>query len=143
MFDTSTLKLPQKVSLKKDLSENSEWENFLKSFMNEEDFLCQEIIANHQKYEKGDLVVLAVEDCDHITVGVIQAIVVRKDKVYFVTRNGRASRTWLRYFTTDNVSQVSSFSDCSRLTDYKPLINRGTSEKFVFVLHHHISYDYV
>ena len=141
IFDNSMFKLLDQVSRKKDLTETSEWEKTLKSFLTDDDYLCQEIVVHQQTYKKGDLLVLAVEDCDQMAIGVLQTVVVRKDKVYFLTRNGRATRNFLRIFITDCVSQVSSFVESSKLFDYKPLINKGTSECYVFLLHH-ISYDY-
>ena len=92
---------------------------------------------NDQLYKNGEGIVLNIEDCDNLLVGVIQTIVVRSTKVYFVTRNYNASRHWLRFFEANSREQsLCSFVESSTLSDYKPLILRGTVDSYIFVQHH-------
>ena len=142
MFTSSEFKLPHKLQYKKDLSEDSEFNMTLRSFMDEEDMICSEITVRDQKYKNGDLIVIEVKDSDNLVVGIIQTLLVRNKKIYFVTRKIDAMRVWLRYFQTTNSNSTYSFVESNQLPDYKPLIRRGRSDKFLFMLHHFISFEY-
>ena len=139
MFDTASIHLPDKVTRKEDLSSGTEFNNKLIEFMTSADLVCGELILNSQQYKNGDVVVTNVKDRDVITVGVIQTILVRGNKVYFVTRKYEAVRNQLNFFVTDSVEPYSSFVNSIDLVDYKPLIRYGTDQKFKFYLHHYVS----
>ena len=142
MFDVAAFTLPQQLTSKENIQPDSPFHQELKNFMNESDLLCSEINTNGQFYRNGDLLVIEVEDSDTIKVGVIQTVLVRNDSVYFVTKSYLCKRHWLRYFESVDCDNVCIFTESKRIVDYKPLIKRGTSVKFNFMLHHHISFTY-
>ena len=72
--------------MKREIVENTSFQTELKTFMGNDDLICNEISVNNQVYKTDDLVVLDVTDCDTIHVGVIQTILLKNDKVYFVTK---------------------------------------------------------
>ena len=134
--------LPKNVSYKKDLLPETQFHQELASFMNSEDMLSSEIVVHGQCYENGDLVVLKMKDCDNAKVGLIQSILIRRRKVYFVCKVFHCSRHWLQYFESQSCEEVSSFIDSNTIADFKPVIKRGTSLKFVFFMHHRVSFVY-
>ena len=144
MFNFAPLKLPEIVSSKSQLSEGHAFNTeSLKNFMANTDLLCSTIFVNNQQYCNGDILVLDIEDIDNITVGLVQTILIRGDKVHFVVQKYEASRNFLQYFESREINDtVSHFIESTTLADFKPLIKRGTTKKFVFVLHHHVSFQY-
>ena len=84
--------------LKKEIVENNEFHSQLKAFMSNDDVICSEIIVNNQVYKKSDIVVIEITDCDNIVVGLIQTVLVKNSKVYFVIKKFEAVRHWLQYF---------------------------------------------
>ena len=144
MFNFVHMKLPQNVITKSQLSDSHSFNtDMLKTFMSDTDLLCSTIYVNNHQYSNGDLIVISVEDIDNITVGLVQTILIKRDKVYFVVQKYEASRDFLQYFESKELSEsVSFFIESNALADFKPLIKRGTTKKFVFVLHHHVSFMY-
>ena len=64
MFETKLFTLPDNVLYWKDIQTSSNshvWEK-VKDFMSTRDLACSEIVSNHQKYRRNDLVVLEVID---------------------------------------------------------------------------------
>ena len=111
--------------------------------MNENDLICKTVTIKSQVYKKGDLVIIDMEDCDNIEVGLIQTILIREAKVFFVVSKYTATRNKVNYFESQLRSETPcNFIDSAYIKDFKPLIKRGTSEKFVFVFHHHVSFEY-
>ena len=144
MFDTKRFRLPDRVTYKKDLHQKSQFWAKLKEFMNDGDVVCDEIFVNGHKYQKGDLVVNQVLDGgDTLKIGVIKMILLRCNDVFFVNTQYVARKDKMGYFDSSYVDTEFLFSNSSTLADSKPLIMRGTLAKFVFVLHHHISFQYV
>ena len=143
MFNFEPYTLPNVVLKKTDIVEDSEFYSKLKTFMGDSDLFFSDIFINNQVYKNGDLIVLHVYNPDLITVGLIQTILLKNRKVYFVVQKYTASRNVLQYFeSNDIIDSFSTFHESSTLVDYKPLIKRGTTKKFVFVLHHHLSFQY-
>lgn len=143
IFDFMPFTLPEKVSCKADITEQNAFNVTLKSFMGDKDLLCENVMINGQLYKSGDIVVVSVTDCDNISVGFIQSILVKAEKVYFVVQKYDAVRSFMRYFESSLTSDpMSVFIESSKIADYKPLIKRGTSSRFVFFFHHHVSYQY-
>ena len=144
MFESKKFSLPDKVSYKKDLKKKSQFWTDLKEFMDEKDAVCEEVIVNGFKYQKGDLVVIKVLDGgDKLKVGIIKTILLKGSDIYFVNSQYVAKKDFLGYFESSETDTEIIFSKSSSLADDKPLIMRGTLAKFVFVLHHHISFDYI
>lgn len=142
MFSTVEYTLPKNISYKKDLAPETPFHQELASFMNSEDMLSSEIVVHGQSYVNCDIVVLKMEDSDTVKVGLIQSILIRRGKVYFVCKAYHCIRHWLQYFESHSCEEVSSFIDSKIIADFKPLIKHGTSLKFVFFMHHRVSFVY-
>ena len=143
MFNFVPYTLPEVVINKCEITEETNFNTNLKRFMGDSDILCNTIVVNNQEYLTGNLLVLQVTDADNIIVGIVQAILIKKDKVYFVIQKFKATRKFLQYFESEvSGDTISEFIESNKIADYKPLIKRGTLKKFLFVLHHHISYQY-
>ena len=143
MFDNKEFRLPDKVSYKKDLHQKTQFWAKMKEFMNAGDAVYEEIFVNGFKYQKGDLIVNQVLDGgDALKVGVIKMIMLRGSEVFFVNSQYIAKKDNLGFYESSYVDTEYLFSKSSSLADSKPLIMRGTLAKFVFVLHHHISFQY-
>ena len=142
MFNSESFTLPPQVIYKKNLSSDSGLHDQIKIYMNDEDMLTADIIAEGQKYKNGDLIVLKMEDCDTAKVGLIQSILIRERKVYFICKVYTCVRNWLQYFESVTCDEVCTFYESDKLADYKPLVKRGTTVKFVFFMHHRVSFAY-
>ena len=144
MFNTSTFVLPENVNTKDELSEDNEFHVTLKNFMSCSDLTCREILYRNQQYFVGEIVILEVEDCDSMYVGLIEAILVKSNTVYFVCRKYKAIRNSLQYFEAREGEEgsVCHFMKAISLPDYRPLKKRGSKLRFEFVLHHFIRYGY-
>ena len=141
MFETEKCKLPEKVSYKKDIPDDTNFQKKLKEFMGQSDLICEEIEIHNQCYKKGELIVIEAIDNHTLKVGIVLSILVKSSRVYFVAKRYEARRDSLEYFSSDKQLEDVSFIDAERLHDYKPLKIIGTQRKFVFPLHHHISFD--
>ena len=143
MFDMSQYTLPEAVMSKTDLVDDTPFNCKLKEFMCDDDLICSSIFVNSQMYKNDDLVVLEVIDNDNICVGIIQTILLRRQKIYFVVQKHKAERNILRVFDVKQINDpVNIFVSVDKLADFKPVVKRGTSKRFMFVLHHHVSYQY-
>ena len=143
MFNFTSYHLPELVQSKKDLKEETEFEKKLKSSMGNDDLICNNIFVHNQTYKNGDIVVVKIEDSDNLTIGLIKSILIKENKVHFVCKCYKAVRNYLQFFESENPSDdLCQFVESSKIADFKPLIMRGTALKFVFVLHHHISFEY-
>ena len=141
MFNNEAVILPPKVIYKEDLTDSSFHEE-LKKFMSDTDILTDEVTADSQLYKNGDLVIVKVKDCDQLKVGLVHSILVKNVKVYFVCKVYTCTRNWLQFFESSSNEDNYSFVQSGDLVDYKPLIKRGTTRKFQFVLHHRVSFSY-
>ena len=145
MFEMCDFTIPVKAASKKDLSGNSSdllWQK-VKEFMDSKDLVCSEIVTSEQQYQKGDMVVVEVrENGDELKVGVIETIVIKKEKVFLVLRTFLASKEYLGFFQSVSMAVEHCFTDVKSLADSKPLIRHGTDLRFQFVLHHNLSFDY-
>lgn len=142
MFSSDAVILPHDVTYKKNVESDTPFGGELKQFMSDDDLLTKEVTVDGQKYVNGDLVVIKVEDCDKLRVGLVQSILVRRGKVFLVCRVYSCSRNWLQFFESNDCDDISLFVESRSLADYKPLIKRGTTIKFQFVLHHRVSFSY-
>ena len=143
LFPTSDLVISDKATFKEEIKASSaDFERAIVPFMSDNDFLCSEIEFRCQTYKSGQLVVLEVCNPDELKVGLILSILVKEKSTQFVTKQYFASRTALQYFKAESKEPTTAFHDASKLADFKPLINHGTSSQLFFSLHHHISYSY-
>ena len=143
MFDFSLYVLPELVIRKQDITSDTEFNANLLTFMGANDFICSKITVNNQFYQNGDVIIVGIEDCDNLNVGLIKTILIKNNKVYFATQKYQATRNWLQYFECQKPSyDMCEFIETCKIIDFKPVIMRGTTENFIFTLHHHVSYDY-
>ena len=142
-FNTEKIILPQNIKMKNDLvGELSPLEHIIKAFMDETSILCGEISYNQQMYRTNDVIVLAVEHSDFISVGLIAAILYKEDSCYFVVNKYNALRDGnFGYFETIGFDEKLYFIRDEHLSDYKPLVMIGTAKRFKFALHHHLTVD--
>ena len=144
IFRVKNLLLPENVLYRKDLSSSKDQiHHQIVNIIDEKDMLCSEVQFNGQDYKNGDLIVLQVKSCDELSVGVIETIMVKDEEVHFVCRQYQCTRNWLQYFESQDIEQDLIIVKGSEIVDYKPLIKRGSMNKFVFVLHHRISFEYL
>ena len=144
MFRVKSLLLPENVLYRKDLSSSKDQiHHEIINIIDEKDMLCSEVQFNGQDYKNGDLIVLQVKSCDELTFGVIETIMVKDEEVNFVCRQYQCTRNWLQYFESQDNEQDLIIVKGSEILDYKPSIKRGSMKKFVFVLHHRISFEYL
>ena len=142
MFSVSRFVLPKSVTLKNDIKEDSSFHIELKAFMSNDSLICNEIFVQNQTYKTGDIVAIDIEDDYNISVGLIKAILVKNNKVYFVLKKYDCIRKLLRYFESFKKHDNFVFQESCQLADFKPLIKHGTEDKFIFVMHHNISFVY-
>ena len=142
MFNVCNFILPKAVTLKNDIKDDSPFHKELKTFLSNDSLICSEIVSNNQTYKNGDILVLDIEDDYNISVGLIKTILVKNNKVYFVLKKYDCIRRLLRYFETCKTYDNFIFKESCMLADFKPLIKHGTEGKFIFVLHHNISFVY-
>ena len=83
-----------------------------------------------------------MEDSDTAKIGIVQSILIKRGKVYFVCKVYHCIRHWLQYFESVSSEEFSTFVESKTIADFKPLIKRGTSQKFVFFMHHRVSFAY-
>ena len=141
-FDTADFHLPDKVTKKNHISNETEFNNLLREFMAPSDVISDQIILKSQEYKTGDIIVIRAIGKDELKVGVIQTILVKINKVSFVSKTFDAARNKLNYFVTTSADPSPSFINPLHMADYKPLIRYGTDAKFKFYLHHHISFSH-
>ena len=135
MFDTSPVHVLEQIS------SSMEEDNELVELLQAGGVLCGKVLFDGQIYTKGDIVVISADDSNSLTVGIIQAILVRSSNVHFVARCYQAQRNDYMYFVSKNFI-CKSLIKPSQLADFKPLIKYGTDTHFKFYLHHHISYSH-
>ena len=144
MFDTTDFTLPDKVLRKSELPETLPglWDR-VRNFMISSDLACSEIVVNQQRWREGDLAVIEVkEGGEEMTVGVVETVVVKKERVFLVMRTYETAKTSLGYYQPLTASVDISIKEVNLLADFKPLIKHGTTFQFQYVLHHHVSYSY-
>ena len=142
MFNFAPYYLPEIVLKKNEIIEDSDFHRNLKGFMGESDLICNSVVVNNQSYKNGDLIVVGITDSDNVHVGLIQTILTKENKIYFVIKRYGASRNLLQYFESGKSEAICEFVESNKLVDFKPLIKRGTSDHFIFTFHHHISFEY-
>ena len=142
MFPRTDIVISDKATFKRSLNRNTEFEKLIIPYMSETDFLCSDIEVRSQLYKSGQLVVLEQFSPDEIKVGLIVSILVKKDSAHFVTKQYIATRQPLQYFKATSEDPSMTINDVTKIADYKPLVNHGTTTQLFFCLHHHISYSY-
>ena len=145
MFEVSQYCLPEKVVRQEDIVNTSctsvLWVR-IKEFMSPTAVACSEMVYQHQKYSKGDLVVMELIDgIEELKVGVVEAIVAKEDGVFLVLRTYEAVKHKLCYYESYIIGSDYVITDIRSLVDRKPLKKHGTDLKFQFVLHHYLSHD--
>ena len=143
MFNTEEqLVISDKVMYKKDLGRSTELEKSMMPFVNDDDFICGQVVFRNQVYNKGNFVEMQVLKQDELKVGLVICMLVRNNTVFFVVKEFLAKRNWLRYFKGYYENALLSFIDAKHLGDYKPLNYQGTASHPYFCLHHHVSHSF-
>ena len=142
MFPKTDIVITQKATFKSSISGKTDFEKSILPYMTETDFVCTEIEVRSQLYRSGQLVVLEQLNLDEIKVGLIISILVKEKSAYFVTKQFIAKRQPLQYFKATSEDPTMTINDVTKIIDYKPLLNHGTSSQLFFCLHHHISFSY-
>ena len=143
MYDYEDFTLPQQeVVYKKSVVSDTPLHRELKNIMGDTDMLVAEVNVPGQGYKTGDLVALKMTDCDTMDAGLIESILVKNNQVYFICKVYICTRNWLQYFESQSCNDQYKYVHYKKIADYKPLVKRGTTLKFEFVLHHRISFEY-
>ena len=145
MFDSDNFRLPQQeVTYKRNVigDGDSPFNQELFNIMGEDDMLVTEVDVKGQLYKINDLIVTVMVDCDTLEAGLIKAILVKDNQLYFICKVYNCTRNWLQFFESQSCNESCKYVHFKKLADFKPLIKRGTTEKFVFVMHHRISVEY-
>lgn len=101
------------------------------------DQFFHQVVILGTTYRPGFIVITEVMSPDVLEVGEILKIILRNGRVLFLVMLSDATRNDLGFFEAlprDTVA-LTSFE---ALVDYKPLIKRGESLCYPFVLHHHV-----
>jgi hypothetical protein len=101
------------------------------------DLVTDKAVVAGTKYLRDQVVVTSVETEDLITVGVIQELVIRSDKLLFVVALHKAVRMPQQFFQACPCEEV-QVVDYRELSDFKPLYKRDHAITFIFFLHHHL-----
>ena len=143
MFDTEDFVLPQQdVVYKRNLAGDNMLNKELENIMSDNDMLVTEVHVKGQVYKKGDLIVLIMKDCDTLDAGIIVTTLVKNNQIYFICKVYSCIRNWLQYFESQTTSQSYKYVNVKQLADFKPLVKKGSTDNFMFVLHHRISFAY-
>ena len=142
MFPTNDLIVTGKNKSKLQLKASNDFENNLRSFMSDEDFISTEVEFRSQVYKPQQLVILQIISPDELRMGMVVGILVKKKSAFLVIQQFLAERTQLRYFKGQCIDNTLTVQDVSRVADYKPISNIGTATNPIFFLHHGISYSY-
>ena len=142
MFPKADIVITGKSTMKSSLSGKTDFDNAILPYMSDSDFLVKEIEVRGQLYKVGQLVVLEQLSLDEMRVGLVISMLVKERSVHFVTKQYTAERQALQYYEASSEHPPLTINDVTKIADYKPLINQGTSSKLFFCLHHNISYTF-
>ena len=101
------------------------------------DQICDSVVIRGSSYRTGFLVITEVYSEDVLQVGEIVKILLRNSRLLMLVILCEAARNKLGFFEALPTGTVSLVSFDS-LGDYKPIIKRGDSYIYPFVLHHHV-----
>ena len=78
----------------------------IKLFMDEDSVLCDELKFQGQNYKTEDVVILEAIHRDHVKVGVIMGIILKKDVVFFLVKRYNAFRDeFFRFFEANSTDE--------------------------------------
>jgi len=101
------------------------------------DQIYDNVVISGTTYRAGFLVITKVFSEDVLEVGEIVKIVLRESDVMMLVMLSNAARNNLGFFEALPSEAVFLLSYDS-LMDYKPIIKRGDSSTYPFLLHHHV-----
>jgi len=101
------------------------------------DQLSDQVLIRGTTYRPGFIVITKAVSADVLEVGEIQKIILRKKQVLFLVMLGDAARNNLGFFEALPKDRV-ALAGYESLGDYKPIVKRGDSSCYPFVLHHHV-----
>ena len=92
-----------------------------------------------KRFESGMIVITSKPSFGKLTVGLIKAVAVNCDKVLFFCDMFIALQSKFNYYVTECKISDNLVGHFINLCDNTPLVKYGTSERFIFPLHHYIS----
>jgi hypothetical protein len=95
------------------------------------------VVIKGTTYRVGYVVITRVYSSDVLEVGTILQVLLRKNSVLFLVLLSEAARNKLGFFESLPLNTL-ALAPYEKLGDYKPIIKRGDSLCFPFVLHHHV-----
>jgi hypothetical protein len=101
------------------------------------DQLSDQVVILGTTYRLGYIVITKVISGDVIEVGEILKIVLRRGRVHILHMISDAARNKFGVFEA-LPRETAALVSFNNLADYKPIIKRGDSQVFPFVLHHHV-----
>jgi len=101
------------------------------------DQLCDQVVILGTTYRPGFLVITKVVSPDVLEVGEILKVVLRNGRVLLLVMLSDAARNNLGFFEALPRDTV-ALTSYEALVDFKPIIKRGDSLCYPFVLHHHV-----
>ena len=141
MYNTRNLVYPKEVKTKQEMLSAKGTDKFIGVLMAEGDLICKKVEYKNRKYETGNVVVLDRKDLLSFDVGLIKAVLVRKQQVFLIIHRFEVSLK-VGYFESGHSSRHLEKIDVCSLQDAYPLFKRGSDSSFILVLHHHISFKY-
>jgi len=87
------------------------------------------------------VVISLIDGLYEMNVGLIQAIVIKDNVVWFIVKVYEAQLYYPGYYETKISVENHTLCKANDLADKKSLNKLGTQDKFQFILHHHISFD--
>jgi len=101
------------------------------------DQLTDQVLIRGTTYRPGFIVITKAISPDVLEVGEILKIVLRKQAVLFLVMLSDAARNSLGFFEALPKDKV-ALAFYESLADFKPIIKRGDSACYPFVIHHHV-----
>jgi hypothetical protein len=132
LFATPKYVFPRKVS---SVTPN-DFANF-SPILKDGDQLYNQVVILGTTCHPASLVITKVISPDIVEVGEILKFVFRNGQVFFLLMLSDAARNSLGFFEALPRQEV-ALTTFDALADYKPIIKRGDSPYFPFVLHHHV-----
>ena len=69
-------------------------------------FICSKITVNNQFYQNGDIIIVGIEDCDNLSVGLIKTILIKNNKVILQLRNIKPLGTVYNILNVRNLHMI-------------------------------------
>ena len=141
MFQIEKFILPVNVRKKNELG-SSELDKKLSNVIEDGDLVSIEMDFKSRKYVAGDIIVLSRVDQIEINGGCVLAFIIRNRDAYVLVRHCVLKESTLGFFQCSRVEDSFGLVNMESLQDSYPLMRRGSEEKFLCILHHHVGFEY-